>query len=227
MTELLCSCGRWPIAKRGKCPSCYNASRNRLIAYGQWESNLVPAAPVRAHIAELQATGMSRGQIYRLADIPRTTFYALLYGRDGEQPTTHAVKTTADAVLSVRVPRSVAELIAVSMDRDPVPAIGARRRLQALVANGWRMSYLAEELDITRQAFHPLIHRKERVRLFRHRQIADLFARLQLDPGPSDEARAYAQKQKWPLPFQWDEEEIDELNARPVSGSRRRVRQVA
>lgn len=58
MTAACDRCGRSsPRLRRGLCAACYGTRRERDIAYGRWESQRVPADPVRAHVAALRAAG--------------------------------------------------------------------------------------------------------------------------------------------------------------------------
>jgi hypothetical protein len=219
MTDRNCTtCGKHSryALKRRMCGTCYSGVRNRRIAYGRWESNRAAADPVRAHIDVLKAAGMDSQQIRRIAGVPTSTFNYQLSGSPSA-----ISRTTAQKILAVPVPASTTALVASARGREIVPAVGARRRLRALVAAGWTMRSLADELDIKLTVVCRLIHDSVRIRAYRHHEVDALFARLQLTAGPSDTARAYARARRWPLPFQWDEESIDEPDGRPAPGSRR------
>jgi hypothetical protein len=162
---------------------------------------------------------MQRLQIRRMSGLSKSTFDVFLSARPAM-----VRKTTADAIKSVPIPRSTSEWIASAVGQELVPGIGARRRLRALVAAGHPPIVLARELDVHKQIMSVLLHRQGRIRAFRHHEVVALFGRLQLIPGPSDDARAYGKAQKWSLPFQWDEESIDEPDGRTVQGARRYTR---
>jgi hypothetical protein len=170
----------------------------------------VDAAPVRAHIDALTAAGMSRRQLAKLAGIDRSVLATLLHGKPGRPPAAWITSATAKKVMAVEIP---ADPLMVAADRDRVPAVGARRRLRALVSAGWPMSHLAIELGVTPSNFTPLIHGRGMITAARHRDVVALFDRLQLEPGPSARARNYGLKNRWPLPMQWDEESIDDPDA--------------
>ncbi|MEU3011101.1 DNA-binding protein [Nocardia asteroides] len=194
--------------RRGLCKRCYAKRRDRDIAYGRWARQEVAAEPVREHVRALIAAGMSRRQICERAGLDRKRIAVLL--RE-ENPPTFLWPATAEAFLSVPVPETAD---CAKADHDLVLAIGTQRRLRALVALGWPQRHLAAELGIGARNFTPLIHRAERVTVARHRAVAALFGRLQLEPGPSSRARLYARRRHWALPFQWDEEEIDRPDGR-------------
>lgn len=213
------SCGReWHLMRRGMCGACYERNRMRQTAYGRWDSARTPADPVRAHVLSLQEAGVSLRQQAKLFGVDRSVIGTLLYGKPGRPPALWVHQSTAQKILAYPIPDVP---VSVAAANDLVPAVGARRRLRALVAAGWTMSYLAGELGVTSSNFTPLIHSRGSVRVFRHRQVVDLFDRLQLTPGPSDRARSYALKRRWPLPMQWDEEALD--NPAATAASRRRI----
>jgi transcriptional regulator with XRE-family HTH domain len=198
--------------------------RERQKAYGRWNPDRVPADPVRAHLATLKAAGLSYRRIVELAGIHRSYIGTLLVGKNGRPPAQYVSKSTADRILSVQVPADFTEVVRVARDGDRVPVIGARRRLQALVAAGWTMRELARQLGLVSNNFGPLMHGDGTITAARHRQVVELFERLQMQPGPSSRARAYARKRRWKLPLEWDEDTIDEPDARPIPGSRRQIR---
>ena len=61
----------------------------------------------------------------------------------------------------------------------------------------------------------------QQVRAFRYHLVKALFDELQWTPGPSDAARRLGREKRWQLPFQWDEDQIDEPDGRPVPRARR------
>ncbi|MFF0546910.1 hypothetical protein ACFYTF_29145 [Nocardia thailandica] len=205
---MICSCGKTekPL-RRGLCKACYARRRDRDIAYGRWARQEVAAEPVRQHVRALLAAGMSRRQISERAGLNRSRIAVLLRTDD---PPTFLRPNTAEAFLSVPIPESAD---CAKADHDLLPAIGVQRRLRALVASGWPQSHLARELGIEPGNLGALIHRAQRVTVARHRAVVELFGRLQLEPGPPERARLYARRRRWPLPFQWDEEDIDRADA--------------
>lgn len=210
--------------RRGVCKRCYTSVRSREMAYGRWESDRVDPGPVREHVAALKAAGVSYRQLVKLSGVSRSALCTLLYGKPGRPPAVWVAKATADRLLAVAIPETAA---AVAADHDLVPALGAKRRLRALIAAGWTRTHLAAELGTTPSTLVMILHHQEQVTARRHRQIAALFNRLQLEPGPSVYARAYGKKRRWPLPMQWDEEALDDPAAVPAPRSRRYPRVVA
>ncbi|NKY48007.1 hypothetical protein [Nocardia cerradoensis] len=184
----------------------------------------MPADPVRAHLATLKAAGLSYRRIVELAGLHRSYIGTLLVGKNGHPPAQYVSKSTADRILSVPVPADFTEAVSLSADGDRMPALGAQRRLQALVAAGWTMRELARQLGLVSNNFGPLMHGDGTITVARYREVVDLFERLQMQPGPSSRARVYARKRGWKLPLEWDEETIDEPDARPIPRSRRQIR---
>ncbi|MFE2994193.1 DNA-binding protein [Nocardia sp. NPDC059246] len=203
--------------RRGLCNRCYERNRYRQNAYGRWNADRVDATPVRAHVEALNRAGMSLRQICAAAGMSRQSLAVLLRGKTGRGPALWVQQSTADAFLSVPLPESVFEAAA---PQALVPALGTRRRLQALVAAGWTMTVVAGELGMQLKNLAVLLG-QDQVTARRHRQVAALFDRLQMQPGPSKRARAMGRKRRWPLPFQWDEGALDDPEAGPVFGTRR------
>ena len=96
-----------------------------------------------------------------------------------------------------------------------VPAVGARRRVQALARIGWTGAEVAARLGITQQALSESIHPDRRqVYRSRHDAIAEVYEALSGTRGPSDRAAKVAEGRGWPPPLAWDN--IDDPDERPV-----------
>lgn len=108
-------------------------------------------------------------------------------------------------------------------DEYPLTAVGARRRLEALAAIGHPPTDLAELLNLERGAF-AFWHLE--VPPYKYAELARLFSRLELTPGPSKQARTHAAAHGWAPPLAWDEDTIDDPDAEPQGvrpGYRRQV----
>jgi len=204
--------------------AAYEANRRRQIAYGQWNP-WHDAEPVRAHVRSLMRQGVSRRRIAELADVTDATLTRMLYGvnrRRRKAPPSKVIRNTAaQRILAVR---ATTETVAPTALID---ATGTRRRLQALIANGWSRSKLADEfglhrLSVGRYLQRDLVYARTAV------AVRDLYDRLWDVPPPEDTkwdrtaasaARREAREQGWPVPMDWDED-IDDPNARPA-GARR------
>lgn len=218
-------CGRLtpqPL-RRGVCNACYLMLRRRQTAYGRWDNGRVDAAPVRDHVIALKEAGVSYRKTAELAGLDTSYIQTLLYGR-GTPPAEWVTEETAEKILAVEIPASVLD---VADGNELVPAIGVQRRLRALFAAGWPMCELAREIDMPPSNFGRMVLRREFVPARRHQQAVELFNRLQLVPGPSERCRALGRERRWALPMQWDEDDIDNPDARPVPASARRIRRTA
>ena len=95
-------------------------------------------------------------------------------------------------------------------------SIGTRRRLQALAAIGWRWSDLGDLLGTTWQAVqyiaaghHPTVWTSTADR------VEAVYELLSGTPGPSPTARHRAAAKGWAPPLGWDDDQIDNPDARP------------
>lgn len=195
-------------------PNCTNAHVARGLCakhYARVPKGYVDAAPVIAHFEALRAAGLSRQRISELTGVHRDTLRGM-----GTWATGNVRVGTAQKVMSVRIPGRI-----VAGGTGLVDATGTRRRLQALRAAGWSAQALAEQLDcsesmVCKRNWQPV------VRAATAAQVAELFDRLQLIPGPSERARRYAARNGWPPPLAWDDD-IDDPAAQPDLGDRTRV----
>ncbi|MEV0344044.1 hypothetical protein AB0H49_34045 [Nocardia sp. NPDC050713] len=216
-----CGCGRAGEFARGMCEASYQRLRRRETAYGRWQPR-VSAEATREHVQRLRAAGLRPIQIAQLAGVDRTTI-----GNVSREDWETVDAETAAAVLAVEVPDRVADVV------DPharVPIHGAQRRIQSLVAYGYPQAHLARELGINpaSSTMAALVGKPnvsngstgESITAERERAVRDVFDRLQMVPGPSDRARAHGHQQGWPLPWEWDEDEIDRLDATPIRARR-------
>lgn len=218
-------CVRCDQVKRGRriremCEACYRRMHRRSKAYGRWESPVVSSAAALARADALIALLMPQRLICEQAGISKATLVNLL----GRRPEVIAQSTSA-AILAVPIPESIGAWIAQAPDDLLVPALGSSRRLKSMVRAGFPVAELDRRLGFYPGAITRIMHRQRKVFAYQHRAIVSLFAQLQF--GPSADARAYGKAKQWPLPFQWDEDQIDEPTGRPVPNSRRRPKRVA
>ncbi|WP_167486857.1 helix-turn-helix domain-containing protein [Nocardia terpenica] len=198
------------------CKAAYSRYRRREQAYGRWEPRVSPDQ-ARAHVEQLVAAGLRPAHIAELAGVGQSTMTNL--AKTG--PRQISAKTE-QAILAVAVPERVGD---VTADTALVPIIGARRRIQALIAYGYPQTHLAHELDIepSHATMAALVeralpegHTGQSIPADRDRAIKALFDRLQMTPGPSDRARAYGRDREWALPFEWDEDALDDPDGHPT-----------
>lgn len=217
--QQMCACGK-PVYGRGRCSSHYQAYRNRQRAYGRWEPQpLAPADEVRAHIDQMAAKGIRPRQLAQIAGVDPETLRRLTVVRESQ-----VTVEVRNSVLSVPVPERAADIVP---DNALVPIHGARRRIQSLIAFGYPRADLARELGMATNAggMQSLLGVRrdggpevgQSVTAKRDRAVKELFDRLELTPGPSDRARAQGRRNGWALPFEWDEDALDDPHGRPVS----------
>ncbi|MEU9806247.1 DNA-binding protein [Mycobacterium sp. NPDC050853] len=169
------------------------------------ERGYVDSAPVRARLTLLHAAGYSWAHIAELADLSE---HGVRLIRDGEYDSVRM--HSAKAILTIPIPGRFD-------GSGYVSTVGTVRRLQALAAIGWSFDALAKMMGTHRNVLLSLLKR-ERMLARRAREIAELFTRLHLTPGPSEKARRHARGNGWPVPFAWDEDTIDDPSATPDLG---------
>ncbi|QDH93400.1 helix-turn-helix DNA binding domain protein [Gordonia phage Dolores] len=195
---------------RGLCHTHYMDHITRQKAYGRWESSLIDAEPTRQHVQRLRAAGVGTRKISETAGVTRSVLQSLIHGktRNGhrEPPSKTIAKRIADSILAVPVP-------AQPLHNGDVPALGTRRRLQALIAHGYSQAEINRRFGLAADNLTELI-RGERnyVDPLTERRVTALFRELQLTPGPCTRARNRGKKNGWPLPLDWDEDHIDDPN---------------
>ena len=110
-------------------------------------------------------------------------------------------------------------------------ATGTRRRLQALMRNGWSMGLLSARLGCTRQVLRKKLGESERCTAATAAAVRDLYDDLWDQAPPEGDrferraatmARRYAAERGWVVPLAWDEETIDDPDAGPAEGWERR-----
>ncbi len=198
------------------------ARRSRLRAYRRWQP-YVDAGSARDHLAALSRAGIGWRRATELAGLSTGTVSKLLFGKGGRQPSRRIRPETAEAVLAV--PLAPASLAPGAL----VPAAGTRRRLQALVATGWAQSRLADRLDMSPSNFGTALAR-DRVTAATARAVERLYNELWDKPPPepgqhsrisASRARSYARARGWALPAAWDDDEMDDPDAKPAEGWQR------
>lgn len=219
--------------RRPNCVDRYNqANRERLAqkANGTYD-RFVDAQPVREHVQSLLAAGASSRGIATAADVNEKVVRDLLPPRNGgrRKPAKHRLFTdNARKVLAVRVE---------DVTPPSVDATGTVRRVQALIANGWTMGRLAEQLGMSEQYVWELLFRSRREDAARvlgstARRIADRYndlhskrpTRFGITPSRAAQARRLAAANRWPAPKYWADrmDVIDDPDFEPLYGVTRR-----
>lgn len=171
----------------------------RKAAWGGGKAR-VPTGPIWAHIDRLVAEGWPLVRIAEAADVD----VQLIHQR-------HATMHKAKAARIFMVDR--ARMYAMASDNDHVPAVGARRRIQALHAIGWSCLDIIPTGSVASRAAQP--HRKV-VSAATWRQVAEAYDRLSMTHGNGRQAARRARKNGWPPPLCWDDDDIDDPKAEPA-----------
>lgn len=210
-------------SERRAAHAAYERHRTRMIAYGRWQPH-VDAEPVRAHVRGLMADGLSRRRITEISGVSETTVIRLLYGQPGRSPSKVIRTESARALIAVRADLDMLGPTAL------VDATGTRRRLQALIAQGWSRARIAERLNT-----HPDVisryTRRARVTAAVVRAVRALYEDLWDVKPPEDgdaaAARRHAAANGWLPPLAWDDETIDDPGAGPAHGQDSGIDEIA
>ena len=191
-----------------RCDICRAATARRTKVWRldrlRGVEHLVDAEPLRDHVAELMAAGMSFKAI------------ALTAGWASRN-------ALADAMSRKRVtPRTLARVLAVYPELDNrkdayVDATGSARRLQALAINGWPTRNLAKQLGHKDPATiqHIANGKTPTIRLRTKDDIRALFDDLWDQPGPSKRTADIAKARGWLPALAWDDDLIDQPGYQP------------
>lgn len=194
---------------------------HREHAMGRF-NRLVDAEPVRKHVNELRARGMGWKQIAREADVEASVVSRLLYGS--------VVRGKQYGPSKRMRPEKAEKLLAVQFGRPAVyRSVGTARRLQALMVNGWTMRELACRIGMEPGAFGPVVHGDRMVSRRTREAVERIYDEL-WDQAPPRRTPAeklaytrsvrYAASRKWAPTLAWDDNTIDDPDAKPDLGER-------
>jgi hypothetical protein len=96
-----------------------------------------------------------------------------------------------------------------------VPALGVKRRIQALMAMGFTSAHIARELDVPDNLVRHWYREGKTVYVATYEKVAALFERLESTVGPSKLAAMRARKKGWPTSIAWELDTIDDPCAHP------------
>lgn len=182
-----------------------------MTALRDSDRGLVDGDTVRAHIAHLEACGISRRAIAETAAVSPTGITGIITGRSRR-----VQAAPARRILTVQ-PRDCYDRVA---DRGFVPRVGAVRRIHALYAIGWTAAHIDTRTGIANLA-HNTTNQAGTWMSARHwRAVADLYDQLWSTPGPSHVNQRRAARHGWAPPLAWDDDAIDDPAAIPDTGKR-------
>lgn len=191
---------------RPKCPNTWIAAVGLCEKhYEAIPKGFVDAQPVITHYQALRAAGLSCDHIAKLAGVNRDTL-----AKAGTWSDNAGVRLeTAERVLAVPIPSKMVDGGAL------VDATGTRRRLQALMVIGWPLRLLGVEMQRDGDVLGEAI-RTRRVKAKTAADVAAVYERLCMTPGPSDQGRRRALAKGWVPPLSWDD--IDDPDETPDMG---------
>lgn len=213
-------------------PQCYRRGCNRpecttaaTADARKWKylrdngrSGFVPAEKVIARIWRLRAAGMTDGEIQDAARLSPSHIYQIIRNN------TPVLHTTAARIFAVPVPENSGE---PSRNGAYVPRLGTRRRLQALVADGWPANELDQRLG-TGQGYTGYLMRGEgndNVRLSTADAVRILYSQL-AEETPEDHgiaphlakmARTRGTRKGWAGTAYWDADDFDNPDFTPAT----------
>lgn len=192
-------------------------SNNNTRWQKQWQmerarglKRMVPTDDVVAHIEWLIEQGFTCTAIAKVAGVDRGT---VLRARSGKN---RLITTKTMKKIMAVLPDHI---YARSDERGYVPAVGALRRIQALVTMGWRYKDLDARLGF------PVQHIKiaaGHIGREHHEAIVQLYDELWDVRGPgAQKGITRALNRGWQKPMAWDDDTIDDPNAKPFGTVRR------
>ncbi len=152
--------------------------------------------PVRAHVQHLLDMDMTAPMIAQAAGCSDQTIYFLANGM--------FPRTKLGIAIPVR-----------GVTHHPHPnathalAIGARRRVEALIAIGWQSQYIAERLGISHRTRLMTMLKQPRIAYGTWLAIEVLYDELSGTPGPSSYSMNRAKKYGFMPPLAWEDLDID------------------
>lgn len=220
---------------RCRCNPCRDANtaymreRTRLAAERAWgidqpatPSDLVDAEPARRHLQQLLAAGMGLKTIATKGGIGHGSISSILYGKPARDPRERRPPRR-------RITRDLeARILAVHLDLADgarIPAVGAQRRLQALVAIGWSQAALGRRLGINPANINQMMRKRHLIQVSTRKAVIALYDELWNQQPPTDtprrrqsatRARRFATQHGWAPPLAWDDDTIDDPDSAPA-----------
>lgn len=169
------------------------------------------ASATRAHLAHFVEAGAPLKALARATGLSDTAVKAIL---DGDH-------TTVQATTAARVNRLTLTRLYSDQATGHLPRLGAARRVQALLAIGWRHQDLAAAgATGTPRILNCPGHL---VTATTWRQVRDVYDQLCMTHGPSATTRQTARARGYPPPLAWDDQTIDDPRAEPAHAAQPRA----
>ncbi|WP_143320100.1 hypothetical protein [Cellulomonas iranensis] len=177
------------------------------------DRSLTDLGPVVEHLGALLDAGLSASRIGRLAGVSPTTVRRCVAGHYE-----HLQQRTARRLLAVSLPHAVA----APVTHGRVPAVGARRRIAALLALGWTHQHITAAMRTTgthQRSALVLRQPGDQVEYATWAAIAAAYDDLSMTPGPSRVTARRAAALEYAPPLAWDDDTIDDPAATPNLGA--------
>lgn len=215
------------IADDCRCWDCTYAhnewDRDRRAEAERNGPGLVDVGPVRQHIRALMADGATLMEIASAAGVTIASLSGILH---------HAERTTMRSALARKVTAvtSIDQRAPDEVAADKVvPAVGSRRRVQALMTRGWSQGAIAERVGCAVRTIWQLVTADQPGIVARHHlAICRVYDEL-WDQEPSAENRWQragivkvkldARRKGYAPPLAWDDDTIDDSDATPDYGA--------
>lgn len=166
-----------------KCRAWHRRHRNlQLVRRAEGRGAYTAAAPVRTHVQSLIEAGLGVPQIAKRSGVDPSGIAFLLRGspRKGHPAPRRILRVNAAALLAV----TVRDLAAGAR----VDAVGARRRVQALVVEGWSLSEIGRRAGVARSGVVRLVEGQRTCKATADR-LSALFEELGAPPATSPRER--------------------------------------
>lgn len=214
---------------RCRCDLCMCAQRMYMRAqqrdhhFAKYNPNqyarLVPAAPARTHVENLQAAGLGWKRIARLAGVSDSAVYPLLWGRpDRNNHAPHEVIQRRTAIKLLAVPLPGLEDLAPGRYIDATPSTN---RVRALATIGYTFPRIASLIDRDLQVVWGLAagnHPSTTVRtalavraLFAARWDKPVAGSTPHECSAVTRIRKQARRERWPSPLDLDDDGLVEV----------------
>jgi hypothetical protein len=176
----------------------------------------VPSELIVNHVRDLQAAGATLGTIAHASGVPLMTV---------SNVSRNLMRSTRTGTAKRLLATTLRDVIQAAPPECLVPALGAIRRVQALLAIGHTYAAIASFRDNTDATVLWKLLRRETpglIRKYLHDQVCVAYEALSMTPGRSDRTRQLAKQRCYHPPLAWDEGALDDPDARP-HGSRIRL----
>lgn len=170
-------------------------------------TRLVDAAPARANVERLRDQGASMRAIAEVAGVAPSVVSRLSLHPGPKLRRDVAARLTAVSMDAVRARANPAGF---------VPNLGARRRIRALLALGWRHTDITTYVSAVGTHSAMVLHQRgDWIARATHDAVVAAYDELGMRRGPSQRTRNRALAGGYAPPLAWDDNAIDEPDARP------------